>query len=66
MFLQKAREIEADETKSAADDLLGDLAKSPHEPHKGRDALKRPDPDPMPKGDAEALIEWAKRNIQGE
>lgn len=64
-FLQKAREIEADEDASAADDLLGKLAKSPPEPHKGKGALRRSDPDPMPKDDPEALIEWGRRNIQG-
>jgi hypothetical protein len=31
-FIEKAREIGADEEQSAADDLLGQLAKSPPEP----------------------------------
>lgn len=33
-FIEKAREIGADEDRSAADDLLGKLAKRPPEPHK--------------------------------
>jgi hypothetical protein len=33
-FIEKAREIEADEKKSAADDLLGKLAKMKPEPRK--------------------------------
>jgi len=41
LFIKKAREIEADETSSAADDLLGKLAKQPPEPH------KRPKRKPM-------------------
>jgi hypothetical protein len=32
LFIKKAREIEANEEKSAADDLLGHLAKKPPEP----------------------------------
>jgi len=32
-FIEKAREIEADEEKSAADELMGRLAKKPPEPH---------------------------------
>jgi hypothetical protein len=32
VFIEKAREIGADEDKSAADDLLGQLAKKPPEP----------------------------------
>jgi hypothetical protein len=32
-FLAKTREIGADEEKSAADELLGRLAKSPPQPH---------------------------------
>jgi hypothetical protein len=32
-FLANAREIGADEEKSAADELLGRLAKSPPQPH---------------------------------
>jgi hypothetical protein len=33
-FIEKAREIEADEDRSAADELLGRLAKKPPEPRK--------------------------------
>lgn len=33
-FIEKAREIEADEDRSKADALLGRLAKRPPEPHK--------------------------------
>ena len=33
-FIEKAREIEADEERSRADDVLGRLAKSPPEPRK--------------------------------
>jgi hypothetical protein len=33
-FIEKAREVEADEDRSAADDLLGKLAKQPPEPRK--------------------------------
>jgi hypothetical protein len=33
LFLEKARETGADEEKSAADELLGRLAKSPPQPH---------------------------------
>ena len=33
-FIEKAREIEADEDKSAADELIGKLAKMPPEPRK--------------------------------
>jgi hypothetical protein len=32
-FIEKAREIGADEEKSAADELIGRLAKTPPEPH---------------------------------
>lgn len=32
LFIEKAREIGADDEKSAADDLLGQLAKMPPEP----------------------------------
>jgi hypothetical protein len=32
LFVEKAREIGADEDKSAADDLMGKLAKVPPEP----------------------------------
>jgi hypothetical protein len=35
-FIEKAREIEADEDKSAADDLLGRLAKQPPDPRNGK------------------------------
>ena len=35
-FIEKAREIEADERGSAADKLLGHLHKKPPEPHKKR------------------------------
>jgi hypothetical protein len=31
-FIKKAREIEADEERSASDELLGQLAKKPPEP----------------------------------
>jgi hypothetical protein len=31
-FIEKAREIEADEEQSKADDLMGQLAKKPPEP----------------------------------
>jgi hypothetical protein len=34
LFIEKAREIGADEDKSAADDLMGRLAKIPPEPRK--------------------------------
>ena len=34
LFIQKAREIEADEKRSEADELLGRLAKMPPRPHK--------------------------------
>jgi hypothetical protein len=36
LFIEKAREIGADEKKSRADDLIGHLAKKPPEPHKKR------------------------------
>jgi hypothetical protein len=32
-FIEKAREVGADEEKSAADELLGQLARKPPEPH---------------------------------
>jgi hypothetical protein len=32
LFLEKAREIEADEERSAADDLMGRLARTPPQP----------------------------------
>jgi hypothetical protein len=32
LFIEKAREIEADDDRSAADELLGRLAKMPPEP----------------------------------
>jgi hypothetical protein len=35
-FIEKAREIGADEGKSAADELIGQLAKSPPTPRKSR------------------------------
>ena len=34
LFIEKAREIEADEERSAADDLMGRLAKMKPEPRK--------------------------------
>lgn len=34
LFLEKAREIEADEEQSAADELMKRLAKTPPEPRK--------------------------------
>jgi hypothetical protein len=34
LFIKKAREIEADEERSASDELLGRLAKKPPEPRK--------------------------------
>lgn len=34
LFIEKAREIKADEKKSAADKLLGRLAEKKPEPHK--------------------------------
>jgi hypothetical protein len=34
LFIEKAREIEADEDRSGADELLGQLAKMPPEPRK--------------------------------
>jgi len=34
LFLEKAREVGADEEKSAADELLAQLAKKPPEPRK--------------------------------
>jgi hypothetical protein len=34
LFMEKAREIEADEERSRADELLGELAKLPPEPRK--------------------------------
>jgi hypothetical protein len=34
LFIEKAREIEADENQSAADELLGRLAKTPPQPRK--------------------------------
>jgi hypothetical protein len=44
-FIEKAREIGADEEKSGADELLGRLAKMPPEPRakgRGRAARARP------------------------
>lgn len=34
LFIEKAREIEADEDRSAADDLLSQMARMPPEPRK--------------------------------
>jgi hypothetical protein len=34
LFIEKAREIGADEDKSAADGIIGRLAKTPPRPHK--------------------------------
>jgi hypothetical protein len=36
LFIEKAREIGADEDKSAADALIGRLAKTPPEPRKSK------------------------------
>jgi hypothetical protein len=36
LFIEKAREIEADEKRSAADKLLGRLAQKKPEPHKAK------------------------------
>jgi hypothetical protein len=36
LFIEKAREIGADEGKSASDELIGKLAKKPPEPRKPR------------------------------
>jgi hypothetical protein len=36
LFMEKAREISADENRSAADELLGHLHKKPPEPHTQR------------------------------
>jgi hypothetical protein len=35
-FIEKAREIEADEKRSAADKLMGQMAKMKPEPRKGK------------------------------
>jgi hypothetical protein len=37
LFIDKAREIGADEDKSAADEVIGRLAKTPPEPRKQKD-----------------------------
>ena len=37
LFIQKAREIGADEEKSRADELIGRLAKKPPDPHRKKD-----------------------------
>ena len=42
LFMKKAREVEADETASAADQLLGNLAKQPPEPRDKKKARRRP------------------------
>jgi hypothetical protein len=39
-FIETAREVEADEESSAADAVMGRLAKQPPEPHKQRDRAK--------------------------
>jgi hypothetical protein len=36
LFIEKAREIGADDDKSKADELIGQLAKKPPEPRKNR------------------------------
>lgn len=35
-FIKKAREVDADEERSEADDILGVLHTKPHEPHPQR------------------------------
>ena len=39
-FIEKAREVGADEGRSAADDLMRELAKMPHEPRSK--SIKKP------------------------
>jgi hypothetical protein len=41
LFIEKAREIGADEEKSAADELLGRLAKMPPQPQSGSKTKRR-------------------------
>jgi hypothetical protein len=36
-FIKKAREIGADEERSVSDELIGQLAKKPPEPHKKKE-----------------------------
>lgn len=45
-FMEKAREIEADEDKSAADELIGKLAKMPPEPRNKKKAMMTKKPFP--------------------